>query len=210
MRCSSATSMCRCSVRRVMRCGSVRLGSMASVRSCTTLRACLMASVRSCTTLYACLMACVRSCTILWACLPLMIHAATTLNSMACIRAIGCEAASTVIPSSTLVDKAMSAPAVIIAPACPRPHSEEDAVVEVSRPVEAHRRAGVWRIVVIAIRAHRLDSDADRYLRVCGRRHGSNVPRASRTAASFDLDLKSVISPRMVDLLEVGPFSAWD
>ena len=86
--------------------------------------------------------------------------------SMACLLAALISApcgksASAVIASSTIIHKAMSAPAVAIAPARPRPHAQEDSVVEVSRPVEANRRAGIRRVVVVAIRANRLDTDVN-------------------------------------------------
>jgi hypothetical protein len=45
----------------------------------------------------------------------------------------------------------MATPAVAVAPACPGTHAQEDAAVEVTRPIKSIGRAGVRRIVVIAV-----------------------------------------------------------
>jgi hypothetical protein len=66
-----------------------------------------------------------------------------------------------VITSTALTDKPVTAPAVAIAPAGPWAHAQEDSIIEISRAVETVGRAGVWRIVVIAISAHRRNADAD-------------------------------------------------
>jgi hypothetical protein len=68
-------------------------------------------------------------------------------------------AAVPVITSAPLTAEAMCAPSVAIAPTGPRAHAQKNAVVEVSRPIEAHGRAAVRRIVVIAVGAVRLDAD---------------------------------------------------
>jgi len=60
-------------------------------------------------------------------------------------------ARSAVIVSSTLAAETMAAPTVAIAPSSPWAHAQEDAVVEVSWPVEAHGRAGVRGIAVVAV-----------------------------------------------------------
>jgi hypothetical protein len=93
----------------------------------------------------------------------------------ACIGATGCCAAAAVIASAAIIHKPMAAPAVTIAPACPWTHAQEDPVIEVPRPVETNRRAGIGRVVVIAIRAYRLHADVNAYLRLCHwrQRHGS-------------------------------------
>jgi hypothetical protein len=79
---------------------------------------------------------------------------------------IGRITAPTVVSASTAVDEAIAAPTVAIAPAGPWAHAQEDAVVEIARPIEADRRATIWRIVVIAVGANGLNTDADDYLRV--------------------------------------------
>src|SRR5580658_7959952 len=78
--------------------------------------------------------------------------------------AIGCRAAAAVITSSAFAHKAMAAPAVAVAPPGPWAHTQEDAVVEVPRPVEAIGRASVWRIVVIAVGTNRLNTNVDENL----------------------------------------------
>jgi hypothetical protein len=69
---------------------------------------------------------------------------------------IGRITAPTVVSASTAIHEAIAAPTVAVAPARPRAHAQEDAVVEIARPVEADRSATIWRIVVIAIGANRL------------------------------------------------------
>lgn len=72
---------------------------------------------------------------------------------------VGCHSAAAVIASAAFAAEAMPAPAVVITPARPGPHAQEDAVVEIARSVIAHRRAGIRGVIVIAIRAVRLDAD---------------------------------------------------
>jgi hypothetical protein len=85
---------------------------------------------------------------------------------------IGCISAATVVASAAFADKAMITPAVAIAPAGPWAHAQEDAAVEVSRPVEAIRRASVGCVVVVAVGTDGLNADADGNLRVRHRRQG--------------------------------------
>ena len=59
---------------------------------------------------------------------------------------------ATVISSTAGSDKAMAAPTVVIAPAGPWAHAQEDAVVEVARPVITDRSAGIRCIAVVAVR----------------------------------------------------------
>jgi len=80
------------------------------------------------------------------------------------IAAIGRRPAAAVVASSAFAHKAMSAPAVAVAPTGPWAHAQEDAVVEVPRPVKAIGRARVWRIVVVAILANWLNTNADKDL----------------------------------------------
>jgi len=87
---------------------------------------------------------------------------------------IGGISAAPTITSATTFDEAMSAQAVAIAPAGPWAHAEEDAVVEVPWAVKAVGRAGVRRVVVVAVLANGLNTnaDADDDLRLCCRREG--------------------------------------
>ena len=76
------------------------------------------------------------------------------------------------VVSPTLVHKAVTAPAVAVAPSAPWAHAQEDAVVEVARPVIAVGRAGVRRIAVVAIGAGWLNADINHELRLSCRRDG--------------------------------------
>jgi hypothetical protein len=111
---------------------------------------------------------------------------------MACILAarIGAPsrcATSTVIASSAIIDKAMSAPAVAVAPSSPRPHAQEYAVIEVSRSVEANRGAGVRRIVVVSVRTYRLNADANHHLGICRWRQRAHASEREQSARQYDL-----------------------
>ena len=57
-----------------------------------------------------------------------------------------------VISSTAGRDKAMTAPTVVITPAGPWTHAQEDAVVEVARPVITNRGAGIRCIAVVTVR----------------------------------------------------------
>jgi hypothetical protein len=99
------------------------------------------------------------------------------------IGAPSCSATSTVIASSAIIHKAMSAPAVVVAPSSPRPHAQEYAVIEVSRSVEANRGAGIGRVVVVSVRTYRLNADAYHHLgirrwRQCA--HGAEREQSAR------------------------------
>jgi hypothetical protein len=95
--------------------------------------------------------------------------AAATVRKTA---AIGCWAAAAVIVSATIRGEAMAAPAVAVAPSSPWAHAQEDAVVEVSWPVIAVGRAGVWGVVVVAVLTNRLHTDADKNLGLSRWRQG--------------------------------------
>lgn len=63
---------------------------------------------------------------------------------------LGLPAAASVVAASAIVMEAIFAPAVGIAPAGPGTHAQENAVVEVRRPVKSFGRAAVGRCFVIA------------------------------------------------------------
>ena len=89
---------------------------------------------------------------------------------------------STVIPSSTGMYEAMGSPAVGVAPIGPGANTEEDSVIEVTRPVEAWRSAGVRRKLVIAVGADGrcADLDAERNLGIGLGREGKKRKRQGR------------------------------
>jgi hypothetical protein len=66
----------------------------------------------------------------------------------------------------------MCAPAVAVAPTCPRSHAQEDAVIEISRPVEAHGGTLVRSVVVVAVGTNWLNAHAYINLRASRWRHG--------------------------------------
>jgi len=109
--------------------------------------------------------------------------AASTRNDTAAIpyNATSIAVAAAIPVSCISIAAAIAIPAVSITAAEPRPHADKDAAVEPSRTIVAIRRAGIRRVVVVAVSAHRrsiaiglihwpADSHANRNLRVCGNR----------------------------------------
>jgi hypothetical protein len=80
----------------------------------------------------------------------------------------------------------MPTPAVAITPAGPWAHAQEDPVIEISWPVIAIGRAGIRRIVIVAILASRLNPDADNNLRLSRRRQGHPREQCCRTDNRFE------------------------
>jgi len=70
-------------------------------------------------------------------------------------------ASAAVIASAAIIHKPVAAPAMAVAPPSPRSHAEKDSIVEISRPIKPHGRAGIRRVVVIAIRTNRLNADVE-------------------------------------------------
>jgi hypothetical protein len=66
----------------------------------------------------------------------------------------------------------MATPTVAVAPAGPWAHTQEDATVEVFRPIKSIGRAGVRSIVVIAVRTNGWNADVDDDLRLSRWRQG--------------------------------------
>jgi hypothetical protein len=81
-------------------------------------------------------------------------------------------APSMIVASMAMIDEAMFAPAVGVAPAGPRAHAQEDAVIEVIRPIEALGRAAVRPSLVIAPVANGWLADFDGNLRANLWRYG--------------------------------------
>lgn len=112
--------------------------------------------------------------------------------SMACLLAARISAPSrrataTVIASSAIIHEAMSAPAVAVAPSSPRPHAQEDAVIEVSRAVKANRSAGIRGVVVVSVRTYRLNTDANHYLSIRRWRQCAHRPEREQSARQYYL-----------------------
>jgi len=95
------------------------------------------------------------------------------------------EATTAVITSSAISAETMAAPAVAIAPASPRTHAQEDAVVEISRSVITIGCAGVWLIVVIAVGASGLNAKIDDQLRWSRWRQGQAGKQRCGTEENF-------------------------
>ena len=100
---------------------------------------------------------------------------------LAAAAAIGRAPRSAVVASSAFAHKAMAAPAVAVAPSAPWAHAQEDAVVEVPRPVIAIGRAGIRRIAVVAVRTARLNADVNHKLRLSRWRQGQAGKQCCRT-----------------------------
>ena len=106
----------------------------------------------------------------------------------AAVAGVGCVAAAAAVAAAAVVVEAMAAPAVAVSVAGPGAHAEEDAVIEVARPVEAVGRAGVGGVVVVApladgrLPATEADADLDLGLRGGGRskRDGGEEDREHR------------------------------
>ena len=94
-------------------------------------------------------------------CTCFMAARSATLGMPGGVSPPGRRSAAAVISTAAIAYKAVFAPAVAVAPSSPRPHAQEDAVVEVARPIKSHGRAGIRRVIVVAVRAHRLNSDID-------------------------------------------------
>ena len=99
-----------------------------------------------------------------------------------------CRAAAAPIASTTAINEPMPAPAVAITPAGPWAHAQEDPVIEVSRPVEPIGRAGIRRIVVIAVLANRLNTNAyaNHNLRLRRRRQGHTREQCCSTEKKLE------------------------
>ena len=89
----------------------------------------------------------------------------TTAIATAIAIATATTIAGAAIASAATTVKAMAAPAVSIAPVGPRAHAQEDSIVEIPWPVKSHRRAGVRRIVIVAVRTDGLNANIDDNLR---------------------------------------------
>jgi hypothetical protein len=59
---------------------------------------------------------------------------------------------ATIVPATAAI-KAMTSPAMVVAPVSPRTYAEEDAVVEVAGTVVPVRSASIGSVVVVAPRA---------------------------------------------------------
>src|ERR1700691_2918258 len=71
------------------------------------------------------------------------------------------------ISSSSSAVEAMFAPAVAVAPVRPWTDAQEDAVIEIARPIKTTGRTAVRCIVVIAVGTDRLNADADADANLC-------------------------------------------
>ena len=60
-------------------------------------------------------------------------------------------ATAATVRSSAAAAEAMTAPAMAIAPVSPGAYTQEDAVVEIARPIKAHGCASVGCVVIVAV-----------------------------------------------------------
>jgi cytochrome c oxidase assembly factor CtaG len=70
------------------------------------------------------------------------------------------------IASSAFTAEAMSAPAVAVSPSAPRPHAQEDSIVEIAGAIITHGCALVRCVAVISIFTNWLNADVDHDLRL--------------------------------------------
>ena len=97
-------------------------------------------------------------CIMVWSAMHFfMMHFAAVRSAVAIIVAVSImamlgliAAATVVLASMAMIEVAMFAPAVTITPAGPWAHAQEDAVVEVIRPVKAPGGASIGRFFVVA------------------------------------------------------------
>ena len=102
-----------------------------------------------------------------------MVHFAAVRSAVAIVVAVRVmpvfriiSAATVIVSSVAMIEVAMFAPSVGIAPAGPWAHAQEDAVVEVIRPVKALGRASVRPSFVVAELANGWFADFNDNLRV--------------------------------------------
>ena len=122
----------------------------ATMRCCAAVRWCAVrwCAVRRCAVRWCAVRRCaVRWCAVRWCAVRwcgVWRDVATIVGAVDVMSMLGLIAAAAVIVASmAMIDVAMAAPAVGITPAGPWAHAQEDAVVEVIRPVKALGRAAV-------------------------------------------------------------------
>jgi hypothetical protein len=114
-----------CGVRRTMGRATMRCGSVGRIVGATT-RSCGMDAATTTVGAYCRCASSTIGC----------IGTSTTVST-------GAGVVSSAVPSSAATAEAMSTPAVAIAPVRPRTHAEENAVIEIARPIKAHGGAAV-------------------------------------------------------------------
>lgn len=113
---------------------------------------------------------------------------------------IGRIAAITVVAASACSDEAMMTPAMGVAPASPWAHAQENAVVEVSWAVEANRRAGVRRVVVVAVGTDGWNADVNDDLPLSDRRdRRHSQAREQRRSAEQSFNSTHISGPSFRD-----------
>jgi len=91
------------------------------------------------------------------------------------------------VATASTAAKAMPAPAVAVAPVSPWTYAQEDAIVKIARAEVAIGRAGVGRIVVIAIRAYRRrTANPDYELCLSGWHEGQGTEQCCSTQKNFE------------------------
>ena len=134
----TAAAMC-CATTAATRCAWPRATSMRCGRS----RCCGV----------GCATACCRS--------TIVVSGTAAANCPATVTVIGYAARSAVVASTAFTTEAVPAPAVTIAPAPPGSHAQEDAVIEIARPIITVGRACIGCIAIVAIGTDRLNPDAN-------------------------------------------------
>ena len=133
-----------------MRCGCC-VGSAAAMSCATTLGRCGVTASVGCCGVSAAATRC--GCCVASAAATSVTAATTSFAATAAV--------SGDVASATRAAEAMAAPAVGVAPVGPWAYAEEDAVIEVARPIITIGRAGIGCIAVVAIGTDRLNTDAN-------------------------------------------------
>jgi hypothetical protein len=91
------------------------------------------------------------------------------------------ESAAAAVSAPAAINEPVLAPSVPVAPAGPWTHAKKNTAVKVSRAVKAIRRAGIWRIVVIAVLTNRLYANSNHDLGLSAWHHGQAREQCSST-----------------------------
>jgi len=115
-----------------------------------------------------------------------MVAMAAIVIAVGIMTVLGFPASASVVAATAFTMEAMFAPAVCIAPAGPGAYAEENAIVEVPRPVKSIGRASVGRSFVIAPLTDGWDADFDGNLSFCSRHNGQSRKQYCRSEQSFE------------------------
>jgi len=155
------------------------------MRCCATMRCCVWCcvwcyvrwcAVRRCAMRWCAVCRCAMRWCAVWRSVATIVGAVDVMTMLGLIAA-----ASMIVASMAMIDVAMFAPAVGVAPAGPWAHAQEDAVVEVIRSVKALGGAAVGCGFVIAPLTNGWNTNFDGNLRANHWRQGQARKQCCRT-----------------------------